>query len=107
MIYCYGSYLSTGHFNCIFLNKDGTCILFDNTKKCIYETENVLRDVERQKHTHITIYVFEKTVSTQFFPTDDNLPWSYDPSHLKAVENIYYGNAEIPSALLKEIFLMF
>ena len=73
--------------------------------KCIYETKNVLRYVERQKHTHIAIYVYEKTVSTQFDPADDSLPWLYDSSHLKAVENIYYGNAKIPSAITeREIF---
>ena len=45
IIYRYGSCLSTGHFSCILFNRDGTCIHFDDTKKCIYETENVLRDV--------------------------------------------------------------
>ena len=96
IIYRYESCLSTGHFNCILFNRGCTCILFDNTKKCI---ENVLHDVERQKHTHIDKYVHEKTASTQFYPTDDILPWPYDSSHLKAVENIYYENAEIPSAI--------
>ena len=105
IIYRYGSCLSTGQFNCILFNRDGTCILFDDTKKCIYETKNVLRYVERQKHTHIAIFVYEKTVSTQFDPADDSLLWLYDSSHLKAVENIYYGNAEIPSAITeREIF---
>ena len=99
IIYRYGSSLSTDHFNCILFNRDSACILFDDTKKCIYETENVLRDVERQKHTHIAIYIHEKTVFTQFCSTDNTLPWSYDSSHLKAVENIYYGNAKIHSAI--------
>ena len=101
MIYRYGSCLSTGYFNCILFNRDGTYILFDGTKKFIYETENVLDDVERQKPTHIAIYVCEKTISTHFYPTDNTLPWSYDPSHLEAVENMYYGKAEIPSAITK------
>ena len=52
-------------------------------------------------HTQIPIYVYEKPVSAQFCPTDDTLPWSYDSSHLKAVEHIYHGNAEIPSAITK------
>ena len=107
IIYRYGSCLSTDHFSCILLNRDGTCILFDDTKKFIYETENVLRDAERQKHTHIAIYVHEKTVSNQFYPTDNTLPWSYDPSHLEVVENTYYGNAEIPSAIAeRDIFFV-
>ena len=70
-----------------------------------YETEDVLRDDERQKHTYFVIYVHEKTVSTQFYPTDNTLPWYYDPSHLEAVNNIYYDNAEIPSTITeREIF---
>ena len=99
IIYRYGSRLSTGHFNYVLFNRDGTSILFDDTKKCIYETADVLRDVERQKHRHIAIYLYEKIVSTQFYPTDNTLPWSYDSSHLQAVENIYYGNAEIHRAI--------
>ena len=31
------------------------CILFDDTKKFTYEMENVLSDVEKQKHTHISL----------------------------------------------------
>ena len=105
IIYRYGGCLSTGHFSCILFNRDDTCILFDDTKKCIYETENVFRDVERQKHTHIAICVYEKTVSTQFPPIYDTLPCLYDSSHLKAVKNIYYGNAEMPSPITeKDIF---
>ena len=105
IIYRYGSCLLTGHFNCILFNRDGTWILFDDTKKCIYETENVLRDVERQKHTHIAIYVYQKTFSIQFYPADDTLPWPYDSSHLKAVKNIYYGKAEIRSVITeRDIF---
>ena len=69
--------------------------------KCIYETENLLRDVERQKHTLITVYVYEITVSTHFYPTDNALPWSYDSSHLKVGEYIYSGNTEIPSAIIE------
>ena len=62
--------------------------------------ENVLHDVERQKNTtHIAIYVHEKTVSTQYYPTGNTLPWSYDLSHLKVVKNIYYGNTKIPIAI--------
>ena len=33
VIFLYGSCLSTGHFNCILFNRDGTCIMFDDTKK--------------------------------------------------------------------------
>ena len=58
-----------------------------------------------RKHTHIAIYAYEKTVSTPFYPTDNTLPWSCDPSNLEAVENIYYGNAEILSAITeRDIF---
>ena len=34
-----------------------------------------------------------------------SLSWSYDPSHLQVVENIYYGNAEIPSAITERDIL--
>ena len=58
------------------------------------------------RNTYILLYMFmKKNVSTQFYPTDDTLTRSYDSSHLKAVENIYYGNAEIPSAIAeRDIF---
>ena len=54
---------------------------------------------------NIAIYILEKTVSTQFYSTDNTLPWSHDSSHLKAVENIYPGNAEIRGAIIyRDIF---
>ena len=64
----------------------------------VFTRQKIFYMMLKGKNTHILINMFEKTVSTQFCPNDGILPWSYDSSHLKAVENIYYKNAEIPSA---------
>ena len=87
--YRYRSQLSTGHFNCIIFNRDETCCSFDDTNKTLYYTEVVLRDPEWQRHTHIAIYVQEKSVSSHFSPIYDNLQWSYDGSEMEIVENVY------------------
>ena len=40
IIYPYGSCLSIGHLNVILFDRDGTCILFDDTKKI---TQNLFK----------------------------------------------------------------
>ena len=95
VIYRYGSHLSTSHFNCILFNRYGICCSFDDTNETLYDTEVVLRDLERQRHTHIAIYVQEKSVTSHFYPIYDNLQWSYDASKLEVVENVFYQSSKL------------
>ena len=52
LTYRYGSHLSTGQFNCILFNRDGTCCSFDDTNKTLHDTEVVLRDQKAEEHSH-------------------------------------------------------
>ena len=79
----------------MLFNREGTCCGFNGTSKTIYDTEVVLRDPERQRHTHIAIYVQEKYVRIHFYPVYDSLPWSYDGSKLEVVENVFYQSSKL------------
>ena len=108
LIYQYGSHLSSGHFDCILFNRDGTCCSFDRTNKILYDTKVVLRDPERLRHNHIAIYVQEKYLTSHFYPIYDNLPWSYDGSKLEVVENVFYQSSKLMGQVLeRDIFSLF